>query len=655
MIDDFLVSSLQTPCVYYDEGFMTEELALELFESLLKNTEWTKTAKINRWVSLYDESDATDYQYRDAPSQHKGTFPDQVGMICKLVEEWYEQHTGTVVHFNVCLLNYYEDGHQRIGWHTDREEIGRTTPIASISLGATREFAIRAQERGWEDQTSLMLKSGSLLIMENICQHKYVHALPKQLDVSKGRINLTFRCKTDTTSGEVEHQRRDNFFEQLRDMQGMDTPEYRPDREDDNHVFGDSVEKVEIEGSIRYLVQTHMGTEHYCAAEIRELLTMANVHVKLWRIPGYVAIATDTDHASMLLKLRSALRVLEYHDHFMLQDVPVSNVEKETPSAEDLYAFYKQRLVNGDSTVPLLADKRLSFRVSTERIGGPHLFQAPDVEYEIGGAISEFYGSTPRMRGFDVQVRADIINDAVVIGTQLHTVDLSMRHFLRFRNLVTIKVNLAYCMLRCARVESANLLLDPFCGSGTILLEAMEINPNLHCVGLDLSGKVTKGANDNVQASNCGRRCTISKADARSLRQYVKDESVDAIVSNLPWGVMTGSKDVSDLQSLYEVVLRISWYTLKPGGRLVFLVLRGMQLCRILRKLGGRYRVLRANVVRTTNNLPCIVVAEKLANDTLIDSIKNQLAQMSSYVNVSKEMYHAIHMENVGGSQHRSA
>lgn len=55
-------------------------------------------------------------------------------------------------------------------------------------------------------------------------------------------------------------------------------------------------------------------------------------------------------------------------------------------------------------------------------------------------------------------------------------------------------------------------------------------------------------------------------------------------------GVMTGHKNVSDLQSMYEVFLRTAWYVLKDKARIVMLVLRGLQLTRIIRKLSGRYR-----------------------------------------------------------------
>ena len=77
------------------------------------------------------------------------------------------------------------------------------------------------------------------------------------------------------------------------------------------------------------------------------------------------------------------------------------------------------------------------------------------------------------------------------------------------------------------------------------------------------------------------------------------------------------------------------------------LVLRGLQVMRIVRKLSGRFKLVHVNVVRTTNNLPCIVVVEKLPDDEIRDSIKGQLAHLNQYVNVSPEIYRCIHTEDV--------
>jgi 2OG-Fe(II) oxygenase superfamily len=178
--ESLLVKELLEPCVYYDPDFLPSDQADVLYQDLFRNTKWEKTAKINRWVSLYhelrksnDPEDAADtddengkpinpttdddglnYKYRDAPGDAVVGYTETIRSLQRLAEGWYRRETGRTVLFNVCLLNFYENGEQAIGWHSDREEIGRTTPIASISLGAPRQFHIRARENGVHDRAT---------------------------------------------------------------------------------------------------------------------------------------------------------------------------------------------------------------------------------------------------------------------------------------------------------------------------------------------------------------------------------------------------------------------------------------------------------------------------------------------------------------------
>lgn len=94
--------------------------------------------------------------------------------------------------FNSCLLNFYHDGDDGMGWHSDHEkELDANSPIVSLSLGAQRKFAFRHKE----DKTTipLYLENGSALIMHSPTQEFWQHALLKTKTVSTPRINLTFR------------------------------------------------------------------------------------------------------------------------------------------------------------------------------------------------------------------------------------------------------------------------------------------------------------------------------------------------------------------------------------------------------------------------------------------------------------------------------
>ena len=94
--------------------------------------------------------------------------------------------------FNICLANYYNSGKNSIGWHSDNEEKGSTSCIASISLGAEREFMFRTKSSK-EIYKTLILNHGSLIMMGPGCQENYEHSLPVNKNCKQPRLNLTFR------------------------------------------------------------------------------------------------------------------------------------------------------------------------------------------------------------------------------------------------------------------------------------------------------------------------------------------------------------------------------------------------------------------------------------------------------------------------------
>jgi alkylated DNA repair dioxygenase AlkB len=79
-----------------------------------------------------------------------------------------------------------------MGWHSDDEkELDPHAPIVSLSLGAQRKFAFRHKKD--KEKISLLLDSGSTLIMHPPTQAFWHHALLKTKTTSEARINLTFR------------------------------------------------------------------------------------------------------------------------------------------------------------------------------------------------------------------------------------------------------------------------------------------------------------------------------------------------------------------------------------------------------------------------------------------------------------------------------
>lgn len=94
--------------------------------------------------------------------------------------------------YNSCLLNLYHDGTEGMGWHSDAEKtLLDNGTIASVSLGAERKFSFKHKET--RQRIDVLLENGSLLLMKDTTQKKWLHRLPPTKKVFSPRINLTFR------------------------------------------------------------------------------------------------------------------------------------------------------------------------------------------------------------------------------------------------------------------------------------------------------------------------------------------------------------------------------------------------------------------------------------------------------------------------------
>jgi alkylated DNA repair dioxygenase AlkB len=94
--------------------------------------------------------------------------------------------------FNSCLLNFYQNGTEGMGWHSDDEKsLKINSPIASLSFGSERKFIFKHKKS--KSKIGLVLEHGSLLLMKGETQKYWLHQLPKTVKIEKSRINLTFR------------------------------------------------------------------------------------------------------------------------------------------------------------------------------------------------------------------------------------------------------------------------------------------------------------------------------------------------------------------------------------------------------------------------------------------------------------------------------
>lgn len=147
----------------------------------------------------------------------------------------------------------------------------------------------------------------------------------------------------------------------------------------------------------------------------------------------------------------------------------------------------------------------------------------------------------------------------------------------------------AQIMINLAGADKNQLLLDPFCGSGTVLTEALLLGFR-HLAGSDLSERAVADTKQNVafiqkQFQLTDVKVAVSVSDARQLSSNYKPASVGAIVTEPYLGpAQRGNethKQISDSKSellaLYQNAFKQFAKVLRQGGRVVnvFPVLRG--------------------------------------------------------------------------------
>ena len=156
-----------------------------------------KTVMTPRNIGSFSDPGVT-YDYSGYVEENSTEWTPWIDLLRQHVEQ-YSQYLGFgPTKYNYVLINQYRDGKDSIGWHSDDERrLVRGPPIASISLGATRDFKLRPKKE-WQDllgkeAITIQLRDGDLLFMGGMCQTYYAHTVPRRMKVKEPRLNYTFR------------------------------------------------------------------------------------------------------------------------------------------------------------------------------------------------------------------------------------------------------------------------------------------------------------------------------------------------------------------------------------------------------------------------------------------------------------------------------
>lgn len=182
----------------------------------------------------------------------------------------------------------------------------------------------------------------------------------------------------------------------------------------------------------------------------------------------------------------------------------------------------------------------------------------------IGEAIRDATGMTVDLDDPDMELCL-LVDDQAYLCSTIASVDRGRYerrkpHHRPFSHPISLHPRIARALVNLSRVVPGGTLLDPFCGTGGILIEAGLVGA--HVVGIDIKQKTIEGCRENLEHYGL-TGYTLHHADATTLDLG----SVDAIVTDLPYGRSTTTG--SDMEALYRRAFERFADWLSPGGRAV--------------------------------------------------------------------------------------
>ena len=221
-------------------------------------------------------------------------------------------------------------------------------------------------------------------------------------------------------------------------------------------------------------------------------------------------------------------------------------------------------LASGGFDRIVAAARRLRMGTRSIRLRAP-AFAGEDrlaAERDLGGALLAHGG---RVNLEDPEVDFRLVGDGEFhLVRVLHTIDRTVfeKSHNERRTLgqpVSLHPKFARALVNISRCPTGGRLLDPFCGTGGVLLEAARIGA--HALGGDLLPAMVERSRGTL--GDLAGRADLRTTDVASWSRL--KPRVDAIATDPPYGRSTTTAR-EDLESLYRRAFETFVQVLRPGG-----------------------------------------------------------------------------------------
>ncbi|MBS7641359.1 MAG: THUMP domain-containing protein [Candidatus Bathyarchaeia archaeon] len=321
---------------------------------------------------------------------------------------------------------------------------------------------------------------------------------------------------------------------------------------------------------VDFMVTTIPGLEDIVFEEAREKINVLDVIPRFGDVGGRVLLRVPRNQCDKVFTLRSIEHIIELVGTF--------KVGSDKNGLDQIYSGVYSFDIPLGST----------FRVTCERVGS-HKYTSIDVQRIAGQALVDKYGRRVNLKNPETIVRVDVAYDLCIVGLQKTRTSLRIRYPRMFQHYSALNPIIAYAMLRIAGVRSGDRVLDPFCGGGTIIIEAAQAWSGLELIGVDISPKSIEGAWMNAEAAGVRDKVNFIVGDARRLERVLsRGWRADKVVSNLPFGIRSGRLKV--IPPMYTDFLKSVRQFLNEDSKVCLLTLHNSLLKSIAEDLG--YKVI---------------------------------------------------------------
>lgn len=289
-----------------------------------------------------------------------------------------------------------------------------------------------------------------------------------------------------------------------------------------------------------------------------------------------IAIKLSGEHPTLPLEEVKALheaygksfKILAHSGALLLIDTPLGEDEfSRLAFSHEFYPVWKVTDIKKLDSVLLELGIKKAKSFCVRCTGFSH---NPNEEKRVGEVIFENLRVPVDLRKPDVTVYVLKIGSKAVVSTEkIATDDFRKRNQNErpFHRPVALMPKMARLFVNLARLKTGDCVLDPFCGAGSILIEAAEMG--IKPIGRDLDWKMIRGCKKNLEFY--GLKADVAKGDATKIElktEKGKPMIVDAIATDPPYA--RASKVFSeDLIGTYRDFIKSAFKALKPGGYLV--------------------------------------------------------------------------------------